>query len=104
MFGVFRRNRPGKDPLEYRQGYCKPCMKQVKQNELAEIKAYVAKLVHEGACLDCGEDDDRCLVWHHRDPATKVRKIGECRCWSHLHEELAKCDLLCANCHMKRHA
>lgn len=51
----------------------------------------------------CGVDDFRCLDFHHRDPATKEFNIGSCA-WGNrgrpaLEKEIAKCDVLCANCH-----
>lgn len=58
-------------------------------------------------CERCGFDDLRALVLHHRDPATKEFTIsiegvtvGEARFLA----ELAKCEVLCANCHMIHHA
>lgn len=58
-------------------------------------------------CLDCGERHPACLDFHHRDQATKTMSVSEC-CRSNLTldkilAEIAKCDLLCANCHRKRH-
>jgi len=56
------------------------------------------------ACQDCGHEAD--LEWHHRDPSTKLFKIAAAT-WYGLGliaEELAKCDLLCPNCHLERHA
>ena len=59
-----------------------------------------------GVCASCGFDDTTILQWHHRDPSSKSFNIadtlsratcGEAR----LLEEIAKCDLLCPNCHMR---
>lgn len=57
-------------------------------------------------CLDCG------LMWssyvmefHHRDPEQKVAKVSQlCKDagWDRVLEEIAKCDLLCSNCHRIR--
>lgn len=67
-----------------------------------------------GGCVMCPEATLVCLDFHHRDPeikneklrySTKKRSPGLFRLtWPELEEELAKCDLLCANCHRKAHA
>lgn len=56
------------------------------------------------ACLKCGEEDYRCLDFHHRDPATKEFKVADKAGRIPLKTvliEVAKCDVLCANCHRK---
>jgi len=62
------------------------------------------------ACLCCGEDHPSVLEFHHRDPETKefnvARKIRSAQTWEDLQEirqEMAKCDILCSNCHKKVH-
>ncbi len=47
------------------------------------------------------------LEFHHRDPRSKEFAIGSDgipRSRERVRAELAKCDLLCANCHRERHA
>jgi hypothetical protein len=60
------------------------------------------------ACARCGENDPACLDFHHRDPATKDMDLASVvhRGWSkaRIFEEVAKCVVLCANCHRKLHA
>src|SRR6516165_482936 len=57
------------------------------------------------ACVKCGENHPACLVFHHRDPSTKLFNIGNYnKAAKAIHEEIAKYDLLCANCHLKLHA
>jgi hypothetical protein len=55
----------------------------------------------------CGEDHPACLDFHHRDPSTKSfcpnEGIKKCVKPSLMIEELAKCDVLCSNCHRKEH-
>lgn len=59
-----------------------------------------------GRCVDCGYFG--CLAaleFHHRDPATKDFGVGNFGgSLQRLREETMKCDLLCANCHRRRHA
>ena len=60
-----------------------------------------------GACVRCGLTDYRVLDFHHRDPSQKVislsvalhKNVGE----KAILDEIAKCDLLCANCHRILH-
>jgi hypothetical protein len=57
-------------------------------------------------CAPCGRCKHKfppyVMDWHHRSPATKKFSIGSGafrRSRTALLEEIAKCDLLCANCH-----
>lgn len=62
-----------------------------------------------GKCKDCGESDMRILSFHHKKPEQKEfdisKLINNGCCFSNkkLQDELKKCELLCFNCHMKRH-
>lgn len=71
-----------------------------------ELRTWVNSLKAEKGCEDCSERDPICLDFHHlRD---KVICIGKAvaRTWSkeRLEKEMAKCVVLCANCHRKRHS
>lgn len=59
------------------------------------------------ACSSCGETDVVCLDFHHRNPKAKECGIGLAirKGWSvaRVAREIAKCDVLCANCHRKAH-
>lgn len=62
-----------------------------------------------GKCLDCGYNKYKePLQFHHRDPTEKDFEISlrivSLRSFERLKYELDKCDLLCANCHIKRHS
>lgn len=58
-------------------------------------------------CARCSESDPACLEFRHRAPAEKERSVSELVSYGHgrarLREEMARCDLLCANCHRKEH-
>ncbi len=63
---------------------------------------------HGGACRKCGYCKNyAALVFHHRDPSSKVFNIDIRRCSNTnletLNEEASKCDLLCSNCHAETH-
>lgn len=61
-----------------------------------------------GACRGCGLTSPvDALEFHHLDPDTKEFGIsvdGVPRRWAKIEAELAKCILLCANCHRETHA
>ncbi len=70
-----------------------------------EKKRQILLDARAGGCIKCEEKDAACLDFHHRDPSTKEGQIGEFRKFGvkHLLAEIAKCDVLCANCHRKHH-
>jgi 5-methylcytosine-specific restriction endonuclease McrA len=55
-------------------------------------------------CKDCGEKDPLVLEFDHQDPKTKKFNIGMRVHGSiaKLMDEIAKCDVRCANCHRRR--
>lgn len=59
------------------------------------------------SCQDCGENDIICLDYHHLDPKTKEglpQSIAKSTVDNEkVLAEIAKCDLICSNCHRKRH-
>lgn len=58
-------------------------------------------------CMRCPESDPSCLDFHHRDPSEKETTVAAIlrRNWSddRIMAEIAKCDVLCSNCHRKLH-
>jgi hypothetical protein len=57
-------------------------------------------------CKDCGvQFNPICLVYDHRDPTTKLFNVSQPQNVSslkRLKEEIAKCDVVCSNCHKIR--
>ena len=56
-------------------------------------------------CADCGyREHPAALDFDHRPGTTKVRDIkqGQQLGWEALKAEIAKCDVVCANCHRIR--
>jgi hypothetical protein len=55
-------------------------------------------------CADCGHSFPSYVMdFHHRDPSTKLFGIGDApRGKQQLIAEVAKCDVICANCHRER--
>jgi Fe-S oxidoreductase len=59
------------------------------------------------SCQYCGETCPQALDFHHRDPATKRFNLSaqlESFSRKSIEAEIAKCDVVCANCHRKLHA
>jgi hypothetical protein len=56
-------------------------------------------------CSRCPESDSRCLDFHHKDGEKKELEVSLAarRGWAkeRLLKEIAKCEVLCANCHRK---
>jgi 5-methylcytosine-specific restriction endonuclease McrA len=79
-------------------------MKKRQEALLQWLRVYRSTL----KCQECGESDSRCLDFHHRDPAEKTVSIAQAiyrKGWGkdRLLKEIAKCDVLCSNCHRKKH-
>ncbi len=57
-------------------------------------------------CEVCGENHPACLDFHHHDPSQKKFSVSAKRdhpSLKQLQEEIAKCQVLCTNCHRKEH-
>ncbi len=59
------------------------------------------------ACARCGENHLATLDFHHNDPSQKEHNVGYMIQWAfsreRILEEVAKCTVLCSNCHRKLH-
>lgn len=71
------------------------------------IREWLDDYKSQHKCTRCDEDHIGCLEFHHRDPDVKDIEIARAvrAGWSieKIQEEIAKCDILCANCHRKLH-
>jgi hypothetical protein len=69
-----------------------------------KLRAYLAA----SKCADCGISDFAVLELDHRDPRDKRHDISELAqhagSLAALVREIAKCDVVCANCHRRRTA
>lgn len=58
-------------------------------------------------CVECGENHPACLDFHHRNAKSKLFNIGSAVTIGYsterIQSEIAKCDVLCSNCHRKLH-
>lgn len=117
----FRKRRTGE-----RQGYCRACqaayrrdhycrnrpayieraMAQVKQRREEQVRV-LHEYLRTHPCVDCSETNIGLLEFDHVDSAAKEMDIGVMlgrRPWAKILDEIAKCDVRCANCHRKRTA
>ncbi len=68
-----------------------------------ESKAYLVEYLRAHPCVDCGVTDLRVLDFDHR-PGSDKRKdvmamVKEGFSIAKIHEEIAKCEVRCRNCH-----
>lgn len=72
----------------------------------AKAKAWVLCYLMQHPCVDCGEPDTRVLEFDHVDPASKSSKVSRMvadgRLIRLIEQEVAKCEVRCANCHRRR--
>lgn len=70
-------------------------------------KWFNEEILAKSSCVKCGENHPGCLDFHHRDPALKENEVtlmvNQKRTKDAILKEMAKCDILCANCHRKLH-
>lgn len=106
---------PFKDPKrrrEYQRDYYNGQSEEYRAGIRANIRLRKKELrkvideAKEGKSCACGENHPACLDFHHRenDKILGIAAIPK-QGWSkeRLLAEIAKCDLICANCHRKHH-
>lgn len=88
------------------KSWCKLCeaarRRETVRNKTAKLQAY--KLAH--GCADCGYSKwAGALDFDHLPEFTKSFAIGQntgSKTWEQLVVEIAKCEVVCANCHRER--
>ena len=97
------------EKYEKRQEYIRQYQRTHKRAPVAriqEIKDYIRAC--KTACLYCHESHIACLDFHHREPNEKSFNMGSAHlCRRNIENvklEIAKCDVICSNCHRKLHA
>lgn len=117
----FFRNKYKRDG---RQSRCKECMKPLfrawyethtklhrkladswDRKKLVELNRKVVEYLREHPCVDCGEKDVLVLAFDHRRGKEKMisHMISYRYAWEKILKEIEKCEVRCANCHLKRH-
>jgi hypothetical protein len=70
-----------------------------------ERTAYLIEYFRTHPCVDCGERDPLVLEFDHLDDkAFNIAEGIRDRSWQALLDEIAKCEVVCANCHRRRTA
>ena len=103
------------------QAFCKECNRNYGRNHYRLNKQYYAdrntrrrnewsKWWNEYkstlSCVKCNESHVACLDFHHEDPAVKDGNLATiARSWGkeRILKEVAKCIVICSNCHRKLH-
>jgi hypothetical protein len=66
---------------------------------------YLIEYFNTHPCVDCGETDPVVLEFDHlRDKRFEITSQFASRNWQEILDEIAKCDVVCANCHRRRTA
>lgn len=104
---------PHKDP-ERRKQYQREWVKRNRGTINITIKKarderteYIRNL-KKNPCVDCGNSfDPRAMDFHHKDGNGKGRRLADAsnQKWTYaeIDLEVAKCELICSNCHRIRH-
>lgn len=97
--------------LEHYRRNKKPYLDRARKRKQVYVQEVVGRVLDYLAthpCVDCGEDDIIVLQFDHRDPAEKKYDISWMlkwqKTWNLIEAEIAKCDVRCANCHVRRTA
>lgn len=79
-----------------------------RHEERRVIREYVYNYLKARSCVICGEADPACLEFDHLDPTRKRFNISQAIRnrfnIKAIKREIAKCQILCANCHRKKNA
>jgi hypothetical protein len=107
-----------------RDNYCRPCRASYKHEHYAANRGrYIAnahrrkqaialeratllvEFFRDRPCTDCGETDPLVLEFDHLgDKSFNIAKGLRTHSWQAVLDEIAKCEVVCANCHRRRTA
>ncbi len=102
------------DNREKMQQYRRDWYARNREESISMVKKYTVDLVQwfrdykrTCSCSICGESRPACLTFHHRDPSDKLLEVSILVTRHNKRErvlaEIAKCDVMCANCHADLH-
>jgi hypothetical protein len=73
---------------------------------LNKARDYVNDIKKASKCVDCGEDNWKCLDFDHVDPKKKTKGISKMVrsrfSTERIQKEIDKCEIRCSNCHRIR--
>lgn len=85
--------------------WCAKCSNAAKTANISKKQRFVRQQ-KDVPCYSCGVKYHWVVMdFHHRDPSKKDTRVAEMRSapMDRIIAEIAKCDILCANCHRMRH-
>ncbi len=92
-------------PYQARRGHVRANNDVANKRHHEENRRYLNKYKASRPCMDCGLFfPPYVMEFDHRDPADKLDKVSRLVHYkfSRMLAEIAKCDLVCANCHRTR--
>lgn len=82
-------------------------LNQKKRKRKTELQNWLKNYKSKLSCEICGESFIPCLHFHHRVNEVKIDNIAKLvnrgLSKNSILKEISKCDILCANCHIKLH-
>ena len=90
--------------IPYRRHQCKKCYSDIKAIRANRIKEEFREFKKTLKCARCGFNDFRALQFHHHNK-DKDYAVAQMRGYAleTVLREVAKCEVLCANCHSIEH-
>lgn len=80
---------------------------QLVRDRKKKLRQWMLDKKNELFCIQCKENHPACLEFHHRDSDQKDFNISTAVAnglsIDNIEKEIAKCDVLCSNCHRKLH-
>lgn len=99
----YYRNRVASDPeyATHKKELRKESNRRLRPKRRQNVWEYL--LAHP--CVDCGESDPIVLEFdHQKDKEFNISSKMTAISWDRLLEEIAKCEVVCSNCHKRRTA
>ena len=91
----------------YRRRKCKRCKHATQMGRRGRLKVWLEEYKKTRRCERCGFNDYRALEFHHPEGADKHFNVGDMvrlgMSITSIRREIAKCEVLCANCHNIEH-
>jgi hypothetical protein len=100
------RRAGGREHYRRNRSYYVAKARRRNRGVIEETRRWLLLYLLDHPCVDCGNDDVRVLEFDHRDRATKVWEVSVLArngySLARVQEEIARCDVRCANCHRIR--
>ncbi len=90
----------------YRRRKCAACKRETQAKRKVRLRLWMEQYKQARCCERCGYSDHRALEFHHlrrEEKAINVSEMLRGNSVATMKREIAKCVLLCANCHAIEH-